>query len=181
MACPCHPTQCNPPCLLTSHHNTYSSLPGLDIMGQRYSCPHLAVPSALALTKLLPVVLNATSSTSSVWPVLTDRQRPLRTSHSRADASMDPLRTKLPAQQHTGRSVRSASSRQDHRCPRQGRLRTPTSRHGTLGHTGLGLPERQLTVHADNKLQVAACQAALQVGVSSAYCRLLQDFICKSQ
>jgi hypothetical protein len=59
--------------------------------------PHLAVPSALALTKLLPVVLKATSRTSSVWPVLTDRQRPLRTSHSRADVSMDPLRTMLPA------------------------------------------------------------------------------------
>jgi hypothetical protein len=57
---------------------------------------HLAVPSALALTKLLPVVLKATSSTSSVWPVFTDKQRPLRTSQSLADASIDPLKTRLP-------------------------------------------------------------------------------------
>jgi hypothetical protein len=62
---------------------------------------HRAVPSALALTKQLPLALKATSSTSSLWPVFTDRQRPLRTSHSRADASIEPLSTKLPAmQQH---------------------------------------------------------------------------------
>jgi hypothetical protein len=67
---------------------------------------HRAVPSALALTKQLPLALNATSSTSSLWPVFTDRQRPLRTSHSRADASMDPLSTKLPAgQQQTQAST----------------------------------------------------------------------------
>jgi len=64
---------------------------------------HLAVLSALALTNLLPLASKATSSTSSVWPVFTDKQRPLRTSQSRAVVSMEPLSSKLPTRQQGGR------------------------------------------------------------------------------